>query len=144
MSLRSTLLAVALLGCAPTAAGDADALPGDGSSIVRIGEQVRLGGIAVWALRLVEDSRCPASVQCVHAGTVRLAIRIEQAGSSREAVLRLREPEAAGGGRVLWLAGVCPLREAPEPPLRAEDYRFMLATGREGESAPPPPMCAPD
>jgi hypothetical protein len=82
-------------------------------------------------------------VQCIQAGTVRLAVRLGTGRDARETVLRLRAAEPLGGGRVLWLVGVCPLPPEPGRPLTAGSYRFQLAAGRTGEEVPPHPMCAP-
>lgn len=112
------------------------------ATFARLGEEVRVGGVRVRPLRVVEDSRCPLSVQCVQAGTVRLAVRLGTGGAARETVLRLREPEPLGGGRILWLVGACPFPRDAGPPLEAAAYRFQLAAGRAGEPVPPTPLCA--
>ena len=79
-ALAAASLALAACASAPADGGNAAPEQAAGASLVRLGETVRLGGLSVRALRLVEDSRCPAGVQCIHAGTVRLAVRIEERG----------------------------------------------------------------
>ena len=87
------------------------------------GEIANLDGIAVRPLELVEDSRCPASVQCVWAGRVR--IRAEIIGDGiRE--LTLGEPAAAGGG-TLTLVDVRPGKRTPEAiPRRTYQFTFRF------------------
>jgi len=141
--LAAACLAFAACASAPAGGGSAAAAPAAGASLVRIGEEVRLGGLSVRALRLVEDSRCPAGVQCIHAGTVRLAVRLTQGGTAREAVLRLGEPEPLGAGRFLRLSAACPAPAAPgtRPPPGA--YRFLVAAGTNLAETPPDHPCGP-
>jgi hypothetical protein len=42
-------------------------------------------------VELIEDSRCPSSVQCIQAGTVRVRTEISTAVGNGEAVLKLNE-----------------------------------------------------
>ena len=106
--------------------------PSPSPSFVRIGETVRVDGVAVRALALVEDSRCPMNVVCIQAGTVRLAVRIDKSGRSREAVLQLGQPEQIGTDRSIRLVAVCPARRDPEPPPAAA-YRFLIGTAEGDE-----------
>ena len=121
-------LFLSLAGCASGAVAE----PSAGMATLRLGESARLAGFAVRALRVEEDSRCPASVQCIHAGTVRLAIAL----GAREAVLRLDEPLEVGRGRWLALLAVCPAPPVPGP-IAPAAYRFTLAAA---EGASPPPL----
>lgn len=85
------------------------------------GEIANLDGIAVRPLELVEDSRCPASVQCVWAGRVR--IRAELIGDGiRE--LTLGDPAAVGGG-TLTLVDVRPGKRTPEA-ISRRTYQFTF------------------
>lgn len=137
------LLAAALIpsGCtrAP-AAGGAAASP-SGSATLRLGEEGRLGGVGIRALRVIEDSRCPASVRCVQAGTVRLAVRLADARGTREAVLGLGVTEQLGAGRSLRLVAVCPYPRAPGA-IRPATYSFLIA-GPEGAETPALHACPP-
>ena len=126
------LLAPALAGCAAgAAAGTAD-----GVATLRLGEAARIGGRAVRALRVEEDSRCPADVQCIQAGTVRLAVAVGTGGGARHLVLRLDEPVELERGRWLSLAAVCPAPRAPGR-IESDAYRFTLSAAA---GAPPPPL----
>lgn len=109
-----------------------DAQPSPGPSFVRIAETARVDGVAVRALRLVEDSRCPMNVMCIQAGTVRLAVRLDENGRSRETVLQLGQTEQIGTDRSIRLVAVCPARRDPEPPSPAA-YRFLIGAGAGNE-----------
>jgi hypothetical protein len=140
---------IAALAAATLAAGCASAgspptgSPVQGISLASLGEEVRLGGLSVRPLRIEEDSRCPASVQCIQAGTVRLAVRLVQAGRSRETVLRLGVAEPLGGGRFLWLVAACPYPARPGP-IAPRAYHFLLAAGADMRAMPPDHDCGPN
>ena len=134
MICRAAFAALLVAGCA-TAAAPPRAAPAGASTTLRLGQQARIGGLTVRALRLLEDSRCPRSVQCIQAGTVRLAIRLSAVGHARETVLRLGVAEPVGRGRFLWLAGVCPVPAVPGP-ITPSSYRFLLSSGANVAGAP--------
>jgi hypothetical protein len=108
--LLATILA------APDAANAAPALD---RAVARIGETVRVHGIRVTPLRVLEDSRCPRTVRCIWAGRVRLAARV--AGATRE--LTLGQPVPVSGGRLL-LAGIAPERTRTGHGMPPRAYRF--------------------
>ncbi|MCC6828726.1 MAG: hypothetical protein IT550_10920 [Novosphingobium sp.] len=87
-----------------------------------IGQEVTVDGPRVVPLAVIEDSRCPESVQCVWSGQVRISIRIitGRGAETRDVTLGERIPVADG---TLLLADVEPARtsEAAIPP---GDYRF--------------------
>ena len=72
-----------------------------------LGELAVLDGIGVRPLEVLEDSRCPASVQCVWAGRVRIRAEVSGAGS-RE--LTLGEPVAVA---VNWAQGDIEVEKEP-------------------------------
>ena len=125
-------------GCAT---GDAGTAPSDGVATAAIGETVRVGSLRVTLLRVIEDSRCPASVQCIQAGRVRIAARIEPGEPGRELVLTSGEPLAVGR-RWLSLYAVCPIREEPGP-IRAQAYGFTFGYFADPAARPVDVVCAP-
>lgn len=90
-----------------------------------LGEVANLDGITVRPLEVVEDSRCPASVQCVWAGRVRIRADISGEGT-RE--LTLGEPAAVSGG-TLTLVDVRPGKRAPGT-IPSRDYQFTFTFQR--------------
>jgi hypothetical protein len=79
-----------------------------------------VGSVRVTPLAVLEDSRCPAGVQCAWAGRVRIAARID--GQRRE--VTTREPIAVAGGQ-LELTEVRPDRLA-DTAVPREAYRFRF------------------
>lgn len=136
MKAELTIAALIMLASAPgCAAPRAAAETRDGAASAGIGERASFSGATVIPLRIVEDSRCPIGVQCVQAGTVRLAVRIEERGAGAEQVLRLAQPLQLAGGKWLTLAAACPHpRHPPQSPPRR--YRFTFTLGLAGPAPP--------
>lgn len=101
---------------------------GDGVVRARIGETAALpNGATITPLRVEEDSRCPAGVQCVWAGQVRLTVRIERGGTDTRELIAGKPVAVAGG--TLELAEVAPTKRQGVP-LFLEDYRFGFSFTR--------------
>jgi hypothetical protein len=137
------LAALALAGCAaatPQPQPQPQVEPGRwaDSATLALGSSARLGPLTVRALRLEEDSRCPESVQCVHAGTVRLRVAI----GGREAVLRLHEAHDLASGRWIELVAACPEPRVPGP-IPPAAYRFRLLAANGPVAPPSPGPCPP-
>lgn len=113
-------VAVAAAACG-LALGCASPIPAaPESATLRLGETGRIGGLRVRPLALVEDSRCPAEVRCIQAGTVRVSVAI---GGDRE-TLALAEPWPVAG-RFITLSAVEPEARADTPRAPA-DYRLRF------------------
>ena len=71
-----------------------------------------------------EDSRCPAAVQCIWAGQVRLKVLVEPAGADHAVFATLGQPLGVDGGTLL-LEQVSPQRgsTAQIPPSH---YSFTI------------------
>ena len=54
-------------------------VPESGTVQARIGEAVRLGGISITPIAVLDDSRCAAEVQCIWAGTVHVRATLTSA-----------------------------------------------------------------
>jgi hypothetical protein len=87
-----------------------------------LGEAVYVNGPRVKPVELLEDSRCPADVQCVWAGTVKIAV--EFGGPKQRMELELGKPVDAADGS-LELVEVRPASHSTAPIARS-DYRFGL------------------
>ena len=114
------IASLALAACATTP--DRDIANGPTAPL---GELANLEGITVRPLEVVEDSRCPASVQCVWAGRVRIRADISGTGT-RE--LTLGEPAAVNGG-TLTLVDVRPGKRTPGT-IPSRDYQFTFTFKR--------------
>lgn len=94
------------------------------SVTVAIGRSAVINGLRITPLAVVEDSRCPADVQCVWAGRLVVLTRIEAPGGGEELQLKVEagKPVSLYGGR-LTLADARPAKSAGQV-IRASDYRF--------------------
>ena len=121
-----TLVLAALLALAGCATASLPAPPEDGLTRAAIGQTVTVGGPKVTPLAVLEDSRCPAGVQCVWAGRVRISARVDlgRGSETRELTQGMPVPVADG---TLELIEVQPAKPAPGArPLASADYRFTL------------------
>jgi hypothetical protein len=96
-----------------------EAAPLRDRAMAHIGETVRVHGMPVTPLQVLEDSRCPKMVTCVWAGRVRLAVRID--GVPRE--LAVGQAVDVRGGQ-LRLAAVAPDRTTVGHRIPPRAYRF--------------------
>lgn len=81
-------------------------------------------GVSVRPVRLIEDSRCPANVQCVWAG--RLIVRAEIIGGNWRQTrdLELGKPQPIADG-ILTLVAAAPQKAAPGQ-VEPGSYRFTF------------------
>jgi len=115
---------LALAGCAALPYRTAE--PDDGLARAALGQTIAVGGPRVTPLAVHEDSRCPAKVQCVWAGRVRIGARIDLGSGSRVQELILGTPAPVADG-TLELVEVRPGKMATDaPPILPRDYRFAF------------------
>lgn len=100
----------------------------DGSTEVRLGQRVNLGGPRVTPLRVLEDSRCPMEARCIWAGRVRLSVRVTTGAGSTVRELASDKPLQVAGGQLI-LQGVMPPRSTQRT-IAPSDYRFTLHYNR--------------
>jgi hypothetical protein len=94
----------------------------DGIARAHLGETVTVDGPRVTPLKVLEDSRCPANVQCVWAGQVRLSVRIDLGSGSETREIVSNKPLSVADG-ALTLVEVVPVKKADQPTY-SEEYRF--------------------
>jgi hypothetical protein len=102
---------------------------------------VRAGPFVVTPVSIAEDSRCPASVQCIQAGTVRLLVRVGTDAGRSELAVELRKP-AAINGDWLHLLRACPYPAKPGP-IPSEAYEFTFALIKSSTREPSDGTCDP-
>jgi hypothetical protein len=94
--------------------------------VAKFGETARAGILSVRPLALLEDSRCPASVQCVWAGQVRIRVEITDMMGRGMRELTLGQPLQLDGGTVT-LVSVEPPKLVPgatDPGAYRFTFRF--------------------
>ena len=70
----------------------------DGIARVALGHKVYVDGPSVTPLAVIEDSRCPAEVQCVWAGRLIVRTRVAGGAWARTLDLELGKPQAVADG----------------------------------------------
>jgi hypothetical protein len=79
---------------------------------------------------VVEDSRCPAGVECIQAGRARVRLEVVRGGDTPVSIELATDPDRnlASAGGVTWeLQGVSPSPVAGEGQRPATDYVITLA-----------------
>lgn len=105
-----------LVGCASTR-------PVEGP--VRLGQMAAINGPRVRADRVIEDSRCPADVQCVQAGRLIVQVTVFGGGWSRQFDLQPGVPVHVADG-TLTLIETAPLPCTTRPLTRMRSCRFTF------------------
>ena len=116
-SLLATTLALA--GCV-----HGHAPSDDSERTLRIGQAGDFGLVIVRPLQVIEDSRCPAGVQCIWAGQVRVRAEIQPPAGGHERTLVLGEEQSIAGGQLL-LREVRPAPASGQP-IDPDAYRLVL------------------
>lgn len=100
-----------------------NALPTSTTVEVGLNQEATVGGRSVTVVRVLEDSRCPTDVQCIQAGTVRIAVSLDDA--STEQVLALGKQAPLADGLLVTLTTVSPTKISTAT-IANSDYRFTL------------------
>ncbi|WP_429000269.1 hypothetical protein [Stenotrophomonas rhizophila] len=119
------LMTISLLGCA--AAGPVARSPIEGP--VRLGEMAAVDGPKVRPDRVIEDSRCPADVQCIQAGRLVVRATVLGGGWSKELDLTLGVPVPLADG-MLTLVDATPVPVTGETSGSAARFTFKFQGGR--------------
>ena len=120
-ALGLLLPAVALAACASVPVGSA-------GSTAAIGETAIVGGLRVRPVELLEDSRCPANVQCIWAGRVRVLVDISRGdGAQQQRDLTQGEPQNIDWGWMTLLQVAPPKKELGSIDPRIYRFTFRLA-----------------
>ena len=96
----------------------------DRERTLRVGQTGDFGQIRVTPVQVVEDSRCPANVQCIQAGTVRVRALVEPPAGGAERILKIGEAHLISGGSLV-LAQADPQRTTTSP-IGQPEYRLVL------------------
>ena len=90
-----------------------------------IGQVAYSNGVHFQPIRVIEDSRCPANVQCVWAGRLTVRTDISSAGWKQTRDLQLGMPQTVGQYHVVLTSAVPQKQAGAEIDSRA--YRFTFA-----------------
>ncbi|WP_407469235.1 hypothetical protein ABFU38_05125 [Xanthomonas campestris pv. raphani] len=121
-----TLWIISLVGCATT--GPVTSSPIEGP--VGLGEIAAVDGPKVRPDHVIEDSRCPADVQCVVAGRLIVRTTVMGGGWSKQIDLTLGMPVPVADG-MLTLVDATPVPLSEEAvPASAARFTFKFQGGR--------------
>ncbi len=83
-------------------------------------------GWSITPTELVIDSRCPVDVQCIHAGTVEVRVRI--GSSTTPYILTLAEPKEVAGGTVTLVQVTPEMRSTARIALSGYRFSFLVTS----------------
>lgn len=92
---------------------------------VRLGQTASVSGPRVRPERIIEDSRCPAGVQCIWAGRLIVAATVIGGGWSKQVELTLGVPIDIADGK-LTLVSVVPARQTDPQRSKPPAHRFTF------------------
>ena len=121
----ASLVAISLAGCA--AGGPVASRPIEGP--VRLGEIAAVDGPRVRPERVIEDSRCPVDVQCIHAGRLIVRATVLGGGWSKQIDFTLGIPVPVADG-MLTLVDATPVPIGGEAAASAARFTFKFQGGR--------------
>ncbi len=102
---------------------------------VALGEHSRVApGIEIEPLAVIEDSRCPITVDCITAGRLVLAANVHHGTKVTAVRLTLGSPHPIAGGELV-LSGVSPAK--PEALIPPQNYRFSFDFKPAGDNPTP-------
>lgn len=121
MKAFALLPALALAACAATT----PPVQTTGTPTAGLGQTANVDSLLVTPAAVVEDSRCPADVQCVWAG--RLVVRTEVRGGSwvKTLDLTLGAGQHVADGEIILVSAV-PEKNSTKP-VNPGDYRFTYS-----------------
>jgi len=121
----ASLVAISLAGCA--AGGPVVSQPIEGP--VGLGEIAAVDGPKVRPDRVIEDSRCPADVQCIQAGRLVVRATVLGGGWSKQIDVTLGVPVPVADG-MLTLVDATPVPISGDTAPSAARFTFKFQGGR--------------
>lgn len=125
MNMFTRLAPVALAAALTAGCVTPTVISQNGVAEAKLGQTIDFGPANVTVVKVLEDSRCPVRVQCVWAGRVKVAVRIENRDGTSVRELTNEAPIQAGAGGILEMLEVRPEKVANRA-ISNGDYRFTL------------------
>lgn len=126
MKAVATVIALMLAACATVPPANAGPTAG-------LGQVAVVNGLRLRPIEVVEDSRCPASVQCVWAGRLSVRARMNGPGWTQIRDFELGVAQAVDRYRVKLIAAE-PQKAAPAE-IDPRAYRFTFAVSDADQAA---------
>jgi hypothetical protein len=136
MRSLGVVLALLVLGCnsSPTAPGGSGSIR-EATIVVQLGNSNQVNSdLRVSFARVIEDSRCPASVVCAWQGNAAIRLDVTSGSGAESATLNTAGgtgfPRAASlAGYAFTLVELDPQRQTPDP-IPVEQYRATIQIAR--------------
>ena len=122
MKAVTALIALALAGCATMPPSPAGPTAG-------LGQTASGNGLMVRPIKVVEDSRCPAAVNCVWAGRLTVRARMNGPGWTQIRDFELGVPQAVDQHRVTLIAAEPQKQAGAAIDPRAYRFTFDFQSG---------------
>jgi hypothetical protein len=100
-----------------------------GTPTAGFGQTAIIENVRIRPIKLLEDSRCPTTVQCVWAGRIVLRVEVEAGAGADTADLPMGVPVGLGG-LSLTLFSAEPAKRSLEP-IPLSSYRFTFTMARD-------------
>ena len=100
-------------------------LPTTGDVTLGIGQMGQVGDLSIVWNKPIEDSRCPAGVQCIWAGDVRVNVTMSLAGYSETTNLSTTNAGFLFDGHAVSITSVTPTPEQSSA-ISPQDYRITF------------------
>lgn len=123
--MLASLAAICLAGCATSNRVASPPIEG----LVRLGEIAAVDGPRVRPDRVIEDSRCPANVQCIQAGRLVVRATVLGGGWSKQIDLTLGIPVPVADG-ILTLVDATPVPVCSDAAASVARFSFKFQGGR--------------
>ena len=91
------------------------------TAVLALGDKVIVNAVVISPKSLAEDSRCPVDVQCIQAGTVRVAVAV----GTDEVIFKLGEPRTVAQ-MTMTPTSVVPSQKNSKVTVAPADYRFTF------------------
>ena len=103
--------------------------PANAGPTAGLGQVATVNGISIRPIEVIEDSRCPANVQCAWAGRLVVRARMNGSGWTQVRDFHLGVPQAVDNRRVTLVAAD-PQKATPGP-TDSRAYRFTFEVQSE-------------
>lgn len=96
--------------------------------VLNINESGKVGMLSITPREVVEDSRCPASVQCIQAGTVRVKTELSTSSGTSSPIFTLNQTILTGAESITFVS-VTPAKQTPGT-IATSTYEFTFLVSK--------------
>ena len=97
-----------------------------GSITISVGEKGQVGDLGILLKGPIQDSRCPAGVQCIWAGEVRSSIVLSTPTKSETISIANNKPPYVFEGRQISMVAISPSSKTPNQTITQAEYKITF------------------